>query len=124
MKKACVTEKCDSLLDKIVQTILPVKLVNFLNTRLIKTKYIDLNLWSFNHLASGILFFLIWYYFLPDRLILGFIINIILHAGWEIFEFVLASKGLYRELFYEYFVDIAWDTIVNIIGYVVMWLII
>ena len=123
MQQACVTAKCNSVLDKIVQTILPVNLVSFLNTQLIKTSYIYLNLWSFVHVATGMLFFLIWYKYKPKKLFLGLIACLLVHTIWEIIEFMLALKGLYPALFYEEFVDIAWDTIVNLIGYALLWFI-
>ena len=122
MKQTCVTDKCDSILDKIVQMILPFGLVDFLNTRLIKTEYVDINLWSFVHIFSGFLFFLIWAR-VSNRLSLGLLIWFIVHTIWEIIEFLLALKGFYPALFFEEFVDIFWDTIVSMFGYVFLWII-
>ena len=122
MPKARVTEQGHTILDKIVQTMLPYKLVNFLNTRFLKTKYIDLNLWSIVHLLSGIIFFFIWLLF-SKNLLLGFFVWFLIHTLWEILEFLLALKGIYPALFYEEVVDIVWDTIVSLFGYVLVWVI-
>jgi hypothetical protein len=121
-EKACVTDKCNSVLDIIVQTILPYKLVKFLNTQLVETKYVYLNLWHILHFVWGIIFFFIWVLFF-ENLLLGFWVWFLVHSLWEISEFLMALNGLYHELFYEEFVDIAWDTITSLLGYAVVWLI-
>lgn len=38
-------------------------------------------------------------------------------------EFVLALKGFYHELFHEEFVDIVWDTIISMLGYIAIWMV-
>jgi len=120
MKRACVTDKCNSILDKIVQTILPYKLVKFLNMQLVETKYVYLNFWHILHFVWGIIFFLIWIDF-SHNFILGFWVWLLTHSVWECVEFLLALKGFYHELFFEEFVDIVWDTIASMLGYAIIW---
>ncbi|MBU2523379.1 MAG: hypothetical protein KKE23_03770 [Nanoarchaeota archaeon] len=120
-QRACVTEKCNSALDKVVQIILPYEFVHFLNRQLIKKCYIYLNIWSIIHFCLGAIFFLIWSSFFSN-LPLGFFIWLLLHTIWEITEFLLALKGLYPTLFSEEFVDIIWDTIISLLGYALPWM--
>jgi len=120
-RKPRVTERGNSPLDKIVQTVLPYSLVNFLNRQIVKTDYVYLNIWSAVHFCSGILFFFIWSIF-SSNFFLGFFIWLAIHTLWELLEFLLAFKGLYPALFHEEFVDSIWDTIVSLAGYAMIWL--
>lgn len=122
MQQSCVTSKCDSILDKIVQTILPFRLVDFLNTRIIRNRYVDINLWSFVHIFSGAIFFILWKEY-SKNYVKGFWVWLLIHCVWETIEFLLALKGLYPALFFEEYVDIFWDTVVSQLGYATLWLI-
>jgi|SRR3989344_9605410 len=118
---ACVTQICNSLLDKIVQFFLPLKLVNFLNTVLIDTRFMLINLWSIVHLGAGILYFFIWSKF-SSNFYRGLFVWLIINIAFELFEFMLGFKGLYQELFLEEIADIIWDVIIGLLGYCLVWL--
>lgn len=118
---ACVTAGCNSILDKIIQTILPLDLVNFLNIVIIGHRYMWINLWSIVHLIAGILFFFIWYKY-SKNLWKGFIFWLIINLAFELTEFILGLKGLYSELFLEEISDIIWDIIFDVIGYCLIWI--
>ncbi len=117
---ACVTQGCNSILDKIVQFLLPLNLVNFLNTILIDARLMLINLWSIVHLAAGILFFLIWKKF-SSNFYKGFFAWLAVNLAFEAFEFTLGFKGLYPELFLEEIADIVWDIVISLLGYVLVW---
>ena len=96
-----------TLLDKIVDIILPPQVVGFLNTTLYRNPLIILNYWSFVHLFSGVLF----YSLFPKKFKLWIYINII----FEILEFILALGG--NPLFVEESIDIIWDLIWSLGGF-------
>ena len=119
MTNTCVTTKCNSLLDQVTQILLPESLVNFLNTQIINARFVFINLWSFVHFGSGVLaFFILTKFFknIKQALVMWLVINII----FEIFEFSLGASGLYPGLFLEEFVDIAWDIVFSMAGFVTM----
>ncbi len=119
--EACVTTKCNTILDKLIQTFLPFKLVDFLNTELLRTNFIYLNFWSIIHILAGSLFFLIWSLF-SKKFLTGLKIWGIINIIFEIIELLLGLKGLYPALFFEETIDIIWDIVTDLVGYIIMWL--
>ena len=93
-----VSQTGGTLLDKIVDIIIPPQIVAFLNTTLFRSYFLILNYWSFVLLFSGVLF----YFFFPKKFRLWILINII----FEIIEFTLALGG--NSLFVEETIDIIW----------------
>lgn len=118
---SCVTSKCNTFLDRLVQLVLPPSLVNFLNTRLARNTYIYLNLWSVVHLLFGAAFFFLRLKY-SRNFLAGFLMWLLIHSVWEAIEFGLAYKGLYPALFFEEYIDIIWDTIASQAGYSLAWL--
>ena len=92
--------------------ILPNKqIADFLNTKIIDSNLIFINLWSIIHLFSG--FFLMKYFIYGKTNPLLFLF--ILLVLYELFELIVIKSGsnLFRP---ESIADIAWDLIVGIIG--------
>ncbi|GEM_PF-1569377 len=118
--RPCVTSKCNTFLDRLVQFVLPPLLVNFLNTQLVCGRYVYINLWSVVHFLFGAAFFLLWVKY-SNNFLIGFFIWILLHSVWEAIEFRFAYKGLYPALFFEEYIDIIWDTIASQAGYSLAW---
>ncbi len=102
-----VSQTGDTLLDKIVDMIIPPKIVAFLNQSLLEWPWIIINYWSFVHLFAGVGF----YFLFPMRLWTWVIINLV----FEVVEFLLALGG--NPLFVEETVDIVWDLIWSIGGF-------
>ena len=95
------------LLDKVVEIVIPSKFVTFLNQTFYQNSFFIFNYWSFIHLFSGVLFYLIF----SNRFKTWILINII----FEIVEFAL---GIGRNpLFVEETKDIVWDVILSIAGF-------
>ncbi len=105
-----VSQTGGTLLDKIVDIIIPPQIVAFLNTTLIRVPYFVLNYWSFVHFFAGVLFFLL----ISRSIKVWFVLNII----FEVVEFLLALGG--NPLFVEEFVDIFWDILFSMFGFWVM----
>jgi len=99
-----------STLDKIVDFIIPRPVVNFLNRTILVKSWIWFNYWSFVHLFAGVGF----YFLFPTRVWIWIIINVV----FEIIEYLLAFGG--HPLFVEEFVDIVWDLIWSVGGFLLM----
>lgn len=106
---ARVSQTGGTLLDKIVDFIIPSSIVNFLNQSLIESPWIILNYWSFVHFFAGVGF----YFLFPNRFWIWVIVNIV----FEIAEFILALGG--NPLFVEETVDIFWDVVLSVAGFLV-----
>ena len=106
---ANVSQTGGSLLDKVVDFIIPPQLVEFLNTTLIRYSFFILNYWSFVHLFSGVIF----YFLFPKKFKLWIWINII----FEIVEYSLGLGG--NPLFVEEVVDILWDVVWSLGGFLI-----
>lgn len=104
---AKVSQTGGTLLDRIVDIVIPARVVNFLNQSLLELPWIILNYWSFVHFFAGVGFYLLF----PTRIWLWIIINII----FEIVEFILAFGG--NPLFVEETVDIFWDIVLSVAGF-------
>ena len=52
-----VSQTGGTLLDKIVNAIIPPNVVNFFNTTLYRNPLIIINYWSFVHIISGVVFY-------------------------------------------------------------------
>jgi len=104
---ARVSQTGGTLLDRIVDVIIPPKIVAFLNRSLLEWPWIVINYWSFVHLFAGAGF----YFLFPMRLWTWVIINVI----FEIVEFTLALGG--NPLFVEETVDIVWDIVWSVGGF-------
>ena len=53
-----VSQSGGTLLDRIVDAIIPPHIVAFLNQKLYRNAFIIINYWSFVHILSGIIFYL------------------------------------------------------------------
>lgn len=113
MTQHIVTQTGGTLLDNIVDFIIPPYIVLFLNQVLYRNFFLIINYWSFVHIFSGIIF-----YFIHPK---GFILWLILNIVFEVIEFVLALGG--HPLFVEEFADIIWDILWGLIGFGLMYLI-
>ena len=102
-----VSQTGGTLLDKIVDVIIPSKIVVFLNRSLLEWPWIIINYWSFVHLFAGVGF----YFLFPG----GFWAWVIINVIFEIVEFILALGG--NPLFVEETVDIIWDIIWSVGGF-------
>jgi len=102
-----VSQTGGTLLDKIVDVVIPSSVVNFLNTTLVRTPFFILNYWSFVHLFAGVLF----YFLFPKKFKLWIIINIV----FEIVEYILGWGG--NPLFVEESVDIFFDLVWSLGGF-------
>lgn len=107
-----------TVLDKIVDFIIPKYIVLFLNQTLYRNFFIIINYWTFVHIASGIIF----YFLKPKKYDYEdwFFVYFFLHIIFEVMEFVLALGG--NPLFVEEFIDVTWDILFGLIGYGWMWL--
>ncbi len=111
-----VTQTGETVLDKIVDVIIPPKIVSFLNITLYENSFMIFNYWSFVHFFSGAVF----YFFFPNMEIKRkFKLWIIINLVYEVVEFLLALGG--HPLFVEEFVDIVWDIIISLSGFLVIW---
>ncbi len=104
-----VSQTGGTLLDKIVDFIIPPKVVTFLNKIIYKKKFIVINYWSFVHFFAGVIFYL----FFPTKFILWIWINII----FEIAEYILALGG--NPLFVEELFDTIWDVLLSLLGFLI-----
>lgn len=102
-----VSQTGGTLIDKIVDFIIPPNIVAFLNTIIYKKTFIVINYWSFVHFIAGIIFYL----FFPTKFILWAWINII----FELAEYVLALGG--NPLFVEELFDTFWDILLSLLGF-------
>ncbi len=111
-----VTQTGGTFLDKIVDFIIPPKIVSFLNITLYQNSFMIFNYWSFVHFMSGAIF----YFFFPNMDIKKkFKLWIAINIVYEIIEFLLALGG--HPLFVEEVVDIVWDIIISLSGFLVLW---
>ena len=119
MTQHFVTEVGGTLLDRIVDFIIPPYIVLFLNQILYRNSFFILNYWSFVHFFFGIIF----YFLKPKKytVIKWFVVLFIGHIIFEIVEFVLALGG--NPLFVEEAIDIIWDILWSLIGFGLMYLI-
>ena len=113
-----VSQSGGTLLDKIVDAIIPPHIVLFLNQVLYRSAFIIVNYWSFVHILSGILF----YFLKPKKYKIKewFLIWIAVNIGFEIVEYILALGG--NPLFVEEVIDIVWDVLWGLIGFGVIYL--
>ena len=104
-------------LDKIVDFIIPSYVVLFLNQTLYRNFFIIINYWTFVHITSGVIF----YFFRIKKYSVGkwFFIYFYIHVIFEVVEYVLALGG--NPLFIEEGIDIVWDILFGLIGYLVVW---
>jgi len=102
-----VREIEDNILNRITDFILPRSVVDLLNTTIFTNSWIWLNYWSFVHLFAGVGF----YFLFPGGLWAWVIINVV----FEIIEFILSFGG--HPLFVEEAIDIVWDLIWSIGGF-------
>jgi hypothetical protein len=100
----------DNLLNRISDFIIPRPIVNFLNQEIFVRSWIWFNNWSFVHFSAGVIFAL----FFPMRLWTWVIINIL----FEIAEYIMAFGG--HPLFVEETIDIVWDLIFSIGGFLIV----
>jgi len=105
-----VSQTGGTLLDKIVEVIIPSYVVNFLNTTLIRWPYFILNYWSFVHVFTGVSVGL----FFPN----GFWIWLAINVVFEVTEFLLALGG--NPLFVEELADSIWDVVWSMLGFVLI----
>ena len=114
-----VSQQGNTLLDKIVDLIIPHHIVAFLNQTLYRNIFIIINYWSFVHIVSGILFYFIKpkKYPINDWFIMWFWANLL----FEIVEYVLALGG--NALFVEELIDIIWDILWGLIGFGIIYFI-
>jgi hypothetical protein len=98
-----------TLLDKIVDFIIPPKVVGFLNIVIYEKRFIIINYWSFVHFFAGVIF----YFFFPTKFILWIWINIIFEAA----EYILALGG--NPLFVEELFDTIWDILLSLLGFLI-----
>ena len=98
-------------LNNIVNSIIPNHIVKQLNMIWISNPYIYINTWSVFHFIWGsITPFIIG----PNRPLYALFI----HTVWEGIEYILAYGG--HPLFVEEAVDILWDTLLYMIGYMII----
>lgn len=118
MKHTSVSQSGGTLLDKIVDAIIPPNIVLFLNQTLYRNTFIIINYWSFVHILSGVLF----YFLKPKKYKIKewFIIWFGVHFVFEIAEYILALGG--NPLFVEEFIDIIWDILWGLIGFGIIYL--
>ena len=100
----------DNLLNRMTDVLIPRSVVEFLNREIFVRSWIWFNNWSFVHLGAGFVFAL----FFPMRFWTWMIINIV----FEVVEYVLAFGG--HPLFVEEFVDIVWDLIFSMVGFLIV----
>jgi hypothetical protein len=110
---AGVSQKGGTLLDRIVDIIIPPKIVSFLNQDIFVRSWIWVNYWSFVHFFAGVGFFFLF----PTKIWIWVIINVV----FEIVEYILALGG--NPLFVEEFMDIFWDLLFSILGFLLAQLI-
>ena len=106
---ANVSQTGGSILDKMVDVIIPPQIVGFLNTTLVRYPFFILNYWSFVHLFAGVIFYLLF----PKKFKLWIGINIV----FEIAEYTLGIGG--NPLFEEEAVDIFWDIVWSLGGFLI-----
>jgi len=94
-------------LNRIVDSVFPRFITDFLNKVIVNTSWVWINYWSFVHFGFGMLF-----YFILRGNFLGWIA---ISVVFEIVEYLLAFWE--HPLFVEEFVDIGWDLIFNIGGF-------
>jgi len=103
-----------SLIERFFNLPFFVKASNFLNTNLLVTNFIYINIYSFIHLTTGFLImFLLFKYFKKSNN--KFLILFIVLAFWELFEltFILSDSTLFRN---DPTIDFIWDMIVGMFG--------
>ena len=96
------------------QLIPPNPIEKFLNIELISNNFIFINLWSFIHLISGGLIFIVLNKYYPDYNNVWIVLGILIL--YEIFE-VMFYGTLFKE---ETFIDIIWDLVFGVSGYLIM----
>ena len=120
MTQHFVTQSGGTLLDKIVDFIIPPYIVLFLNQTLYRNSFFILNYWSFVHFFFGVIF----YFLKPKKytVIKWFVVLFIGHTIFEIIEYALAFSTN-NPLFVEELIDIITDIIYSLIGFGLMYLI-
>ena len=104
-----VSQSGGSVLDKIVDSIIPPQVVSFVNTILYEKSWIIINYWSFVHFCAGMIF-----YFIKPSFRSWLIFNIV----YELVECLLGLGG--NPLFVEEFVDTLWDIVWALGGFILM----
>lgn len=98
-------------LNYIVSSIIPNHIVKQLNMIWISNQYIYINSWSVFHFIWGaVMPFIIG----TDKPIYALFI----HTVWEFIEYFLSYGG--HPLFVEEMIDIVWDTLLYMIGYMII----
>ena len=98
-------------LNALVSAIIPDAIVKELNKSWIETPWIYINRWSIFHFIWGAI---MPYFIGPSRPLYALVV----HTVWEIIEYGLAYGG--HPLFVEEAVDILWDTVIYMLGYVIV----
>lgn len=111
-----VTQRGNSLLDRIVDFIIPPNIVDFLNQTLYRNSFIIFNYWTFVHFLVGIIFYIL----KPQEITLTrwFVWWIIVNISFEILEYILGLGG--NPLFVEEALDIIWDILWSLLGFVLI----
>ena len=111
-----ISQVGNTLLDKIVDFIIPRYIVLFLNQTIYRNFFIIINYWTFIHIITGIIF-----YFLKPKtqsIYNWFLWWILINVIFEIIEYILALGG--NPLFVEEFIDITWDILFGLVGYLII----
>ncbi len=102
-----VSQAGGTVLDTIVNALIPPSVVAFLNTTLYRIPFFILNYWSFVHFIAGIFFYALF----PKKFRLWVGLNIAFEAG----EYLLGLGG--NPLFVEETVDITLDVLWSLGGF-------
>ena len=106
-----VTPGGHTILDRLLQSLIPEKIVLFLNNEIINTTYIWINNWSFIHILSGML----WFKLYKGTWQKWFWISL----AFEVTEFILGGYTG-SPLYVEELKDIVWDMVFNMAGFFIM----
>ncbi len=90
-----------------INNLLPLTWKEFLLTTLYESKYIVIQYWSILHVLSGVFF----YKFISKDFKKWILVSIL----FEVFELIMASTG--DILYVEKSIDIIWDIIFNLYGF-------
>jgi len=118
-----VTFDESSFVNKIVDSVIPREIVDFLGKVHYQNSFFFLNNWSFVHLGAGVLFYFVLSWVFPKwSLKKKILMWVVLDFLYEVVEFILGSGG--HPLFVEEVVDIVWDLIFTIGAFILTgWLV-
>ncbi|MFH1451591.1 MAG: hypothetical protein ABIF88_00250 [archaeon] len=112
-----VTASEGSVLSRITDAIIPRSFTELWGTTLYESNYFYFNYWSINHILAGVFFYFVKIWIFPKwsfkKLVLWWIV---LDMGFEIVEYILGFGG--HPLFYEESIDIFWDLVFTIGGFI------